>query len=243
MDLEKELELKRINLEKLIRNADDAIKKEMLKYDEAEFYIRLKSECFNLYPVIVKALSLQIEDDIRRAIFCSIVKGHKLKYLADFYNMTPEDVVKEFRSAVSELERKVKSGVFTDKECVNIRLLNDKKLLQCKLRESYALHQKMIMKIDELQEQIKSIRDEKVKKITDGRIDIWKKKQALRRKIVEEVQEDMSRKLELQRLQLEKQFESQLENRSIALLENTPLREIIRMRCKKWFKTKILHTE
>lgn len=99
------------------------------------------------------------------------------------------------------------------------------------------------MKIDELQEQIKSIRDEKVKKITDGRIDIWKKKQALRRKIVEEVQEDMSRKLELQRLQLEKQFESQLENRSIALLENTPLRDIIRMRCKKWFKTKILHTE
>ena len=79
MDLEETLALKRTNHEKLIRNMDKAIRNEMLKYEEAEFYIRLQSECFNLYPIVVKALALQIIDNKRRSIFCSIVKGHKLK--------------------------------------------------------------------------------------------------------------------------------------------------------------------
>ena len=82
MDLEETLALKRTNYEKLIRNMDKAIRNEMLKYEEAEFYIRLQSECFNLYPIVVKALALQIIDNKRRSIFCSIVKGHKLKRLA-----------------------------------------------------------------------------------------------------------------------------------------------------------------
>ena len=43
MDLEETLALKRTNHEKLIRNMDKAIRNEMLKYEEAEFYIRLQS--------------------------------------------------------------------------------------------------------------------------------------------------------------------------------------------------------
>ena len=38
MDLEETLALKRTNYEKLIRNMDKAIRNEMLKYEEAEFY-------------------------------------------------------------------------------------------------------------------------------------------------------------------------------------------------------------
>ena len=85
---------------------DKAIRNEMLKYEEAEFYIRLQSECFNLYPIVVKALALQIIDNKRRSIFCSIVKGHKLKRLADFHKQTPEEIAIEFRSIVCELRCK-----------------------------------------------------------------------------------------------------------------------------------------
>ncbi|MCS3194192.1 hypothetical protein [Bacteroides thetaiotaomicron] len=118
MDLEETLALKRTNHEKLIRNMDKAIRNEMLKYEEAEFYIRLQSECFNLYPIVVKALALQIIDNKRRSIFCSIVKGHKLKRLADFHKQTPEEIAIEFRSIVCELRRKINNGAFTAKESV-----------------------------------------------------------------------------------------------------------------------------
>lgn len=50
MDLEETLALKRTNYEKLIRNMDKAIRNEMLKYEEAESYIRLQSECFQPLP-------------------------------------------------------------------------------------------------------------------------------------------------------------------------------------------------
>lgn len=54
MDLEEVMAQKKKNLEMLIRNKDEAIRKEMLQYEEAELYIRLQSECFNLYPVVIK---------------------------------------------------------------------------------------------------------------------------------------------------------------------------------------------
>lgn len=44
MDLEEVLAQKRTNLEMLIQNKDEAIRNEMLKYEEAELYIRLQSE-------------------------------------------------------------------------------------------------------------------------------------------------------------------------------------------------------
>ena len=91
MDLEEVMAQKKKNLEMLIRNKDEAIRKEMLQYEEAELYIRLQSECFNLYPVVIKAMALLIADDRRRAIFCSIVKGHRLEKLAAAHNMTPEE--------------------------------------------------------------------------------------------------------------------------------------------------------
>ena len=135
MDLEETLALKRTNHEKLIRNMDKAIRNEMLKYEEAEFYIRLQSECFNLYPIVVKALALQIMDNKKRSIFCSIVKGHKLKRLADFHKQTPEEIAIEFRSIVCELRRKINNGAFTAKESVNLRLKMERDILEHKIRD------------------------------------------------------------------------------------------------------------
>ena len=40
MDLEEVMAQKKKNLEMLIRNKDEAIRKEMLQYEEAELYIR-----------------------------------------------------------------------------------------------------------------------------------------------------------------------------------------------------------
>lgn len=133
MSLEETLALKRTNLEKLIRNADEAIRNEILKYEKTEFYIRLQSECFNLYPVVVKALALQIAEDKRRSIFCSIVKGHKLEHLAAFHKMTPEEVVQEFCSIVCELRRRINNGAFTVKESVNLRLMKERNSFQYEL--------------------------------------------------------------------------------------------------------------
>ena len=56
MDLEEVMAQKKKNLEMLIRNKDEAIRKEMLQYEEAELYIRLQSECFNLYPVVIEGV-------------------------------------------------------------------------------------------------------------------------------------------------------------------------------------------
>ena len=68
MDLEETLALKRTNYEKLIRNMDKAIRNEMLKYEEAEFYIRLQSECFNLYP-IVRSIVCELRRKINNGAF------------------------------------------------------------------------------------------------------------------------------------------------------------------------------
>lgn len=113
---------------------------------------------------------------------------------------------------------------------------NERNTLRCKLREYFGLHQKQRKEIDELQGQIRIMHEEEIKRNENELISNWKLKQALKRKILEELQEELNRKLE-------SQLEAQLENRSMALLENTPLRDIIRMRCKKWFKTKILDTK
>ena len=50
MDLEETLALKRTNHEKLIRNMDKAIRNEMLKYEEAEFYTPLAERMFQPLP-------------------------------------------------------------------------------------------------------------------------------------------------------------------------------------------------
>lgn len=161
MDLEKTLALKRANLQKLIQNADEAIRNEMLKYEEAELCIRLQSECFNLYPVVVKALALLIIDDRKRAIFCSIVKGHKLKDLAAAHGMTPEAAAHEFHRAVWNLNSKINNGAFTAKESVNLQLMQERNTLKNKLLDYDRLYHQLQLENKQLCNQINMLLKEK----------------------------------------------------------------------------------
>ena len=175
MDLEEVMAQKKKNLEMLIRNKDEAIRKEMLQYEEAELYIRLQSECFNLYPVVIKAMALLIADDRRRAIFCSIVKGHRLEKLAAAHNMTPEEAVREFRSVVCDLKRNS---------------------LKERLRSYDLLLQQLQQENKELREQLDTLQNE-VRAESEAVMTL-EKEWAIREEIKKELQEKMW--MELKRL-------------------------------------------
>lgn len=198
MDLEDVLAKKRENLQKLIQKEDEAIRREMLKYEEAEFYIRLQSECFHLYPVVAKALSLLIADDKRRSIFCCILKGHKLEKLAAFHSLTPEEVVREFCSIVRELQRRVNEGAFTAKESVNIRLLHERNELRCKVRTCNARCEKLQLANMSLLQQITQLWDEKEKILRDEANSKLEREQGMRTDIRPKLPKEMEERKEEQ---------------------------------------------
>lgn len=212
-DLEKMLELKRTNLKKLIQNADKAIQQEMLKYEEAEFYIRLQSECFNLYPVVVKALSLQITNDRKRAVFCSILNGHKLKDIATAHGMTPEEATREFHRTVWNLNRKVSNGAFTAKESVNIQLLQERNMLKNKVLDYDRQYHQLELENKKLCDQVNILLKEK------------KRRTKYKLRIMHEI-EQVAQEQVVQERTTKKRIEKQ---------ENPKHTSII-MRCVQWLK-------
>lgn len=198
MDLEETLSKKEENLRKLIRNKEEAIRKELYQYEEAAFYIRLQSACYNLYPVVVKALALLISNDRQRSIFCSIVKGHRLERLAAFHNLTPEETVQEFRSIVRELHSKIKKGAFTAKESVNIRLLMERDYLKSKLQNQDQLCAKLQLANDNLQDQLEILLSNENKKIESWQAAMQKKEMEIREEIRKELQEELKTEAEEQ---------------------------------------------
>ena len=207
-DLEKTLELKRTNLKKLIQNADKAIRREMLKYEEAELYIRLQSECFNLYPVVVKALSLQITNDRKREVFCSILNGHKLKDVAAAHGMSPEQAGQEFNRAVWNLNKKVNNGAFTAKESVNIQLLHERNMLKNKVLDYDRQYHQLELENKKLSDQVNILLKEK-KRYTKYKLEIM-------HEIEQVVQEQATKK--------------HIEN------QESPKHTSIIMRCVQWLK-------
>lgn len=207
-DLEKTLELKRTNLKKLIQNADKAIRREMLKYEEAELYIRLQSECFNLYLVVVKALSLQITNDRKREVFCSILNGHKLKDVAAAHGMSPEQAGQEFNRAVWNLNKKVNNGAFTAKESVNIQLLHERNMLKNKVLDYDRQYHQLELENKKLSDQVNILLKEK-KRYTKYKLEIM-------HEIEQVVQEQATKK------HIEKQ--------------ESPKHTSIIMRCVQWLK-------
>lgn len=197
MNLEETLARKRENLMELIAREDKAIQKEIRKYEYGELYIRLQSECFNLYPIVIKALSLLIVDDKRRAIFCSVVKGHKLKSLGAFYNLTPEEVGREFRSTVWELRQCINNGAFTEKESVNIRLLRERNDLKHRLQNCKTLCEKLQFTNKDLNELLENYIDQKMSYTPIAVVEMQKSNQAVREEIRKELQEEMKREMML----------------------------------------------
>ncbi|MDD3037426.1 hypothetical protein [Bacteroides sp.] len=180
MDLEETLALKRTNLEKLIQNADEAIRNEMLKYEEAELYIRLQSECFNLYPVVIKALALLIADDRRREIFCSILKGHKLKDIAAAHSMTPVEVANLFHRTVWNLNKKINNGALTAKGSVNLRLMQERNMLKNKLLDYNRLCHQLQLENIKLCDQIAILLKEKKENTEHKPVKTHEKKQIIK---------------------------------------------------------------
>ncbi len=212
-DLEKTLELKRTNLKKLIQNADEAIQREMLKYEEAEFYIRLQSECFNLYPVVVKALSLQITNDRKREVFCSILNGHKLKDVAAAHGMKPEEAAHEFHRAVWNLNRKVNNGAFTAKESVNLQLLQERNMLKNKVLDYDRQYHQLELENKKLCDQVNILLKEK-KRYTKYKLEIMHE--------MEQVTQEQVAQEQATKEQIEKQ--------------KSPKPTSISMRCLQWLK-------
>lgn len=195
MSLEETLTLKKANLEKLIRNVDEAIEKEMLKYERAELYIRLQSECFGLYPVVARALSLQIVDKKRRNIFCSIVKGHNLERLATYYKQTPEETAQEFLDIVCELQRRVNNGAFTAKESVTLQMQEKWNNAQYEVRHCNEKNKKLLLEISELNDQIRSLRSDLRKRMEREFMITSEKELEIRQKARKELQEEMKQKM------------------------------------------------
>lgn len=180
MDLEETLALKETNLEKLIENADEAIRNEILKYEEAELYIRLQSECFNLYPVVTKALALLIADDRRREIFCSILKGQKLKDIATAYSMTQIEVAHLFRRTVWNLNNKIHNGALTAKGSVNLRIMQERNMLKNKLFNYERLYHQLELENKELSVQINILLKEKKENTKYKPVKTHEKKQIIK---------------------------------------------------------------
>lgn len=91
--------------ERLIRDKDAIIESELRRYEGAAFYIRLQSECFNLYPVLTHLLERLINDPYKRAIFTWIVNGKDIGKLARQNHSSPERMGAVFRETVKRLGR------------------------------------------------------------------------------------------------------------------------------------------
>ncbi len=226
MDLEEMLAHKKTNLEMLIRKKDEAIRNEMLKYEEAELCIRLQSECFNLYPVVIKAMALLITDDRKRDIFCSIVKGHRLEKLAAAHNMTPEEAAREFRSVVWYLSNQIKHGAFTAKESVNLRLMLERNSLKDRLRSYDMLYQRLQQENRELRERFDTLQSE-IRAECESAM-TQEREQAMREKIRKELREKM-------RVKQERQAEE-----AVAITAMKPAYRIPAfVRCFRWLRRKL----
>lgn len=69
----------------------------------SSFYVRLQEECFDLYPVIIKALTDFIDNPTHRNVFRSVVQGQRLGYIAEVNGISVNSVLEIFRSTVTSL--------------------------------------------------------------------------------------------------------------------------------------------
>ncbi|WP_455591432.1 hypothetical protein [Bacteroides sp.] len=104
-ELEEELERKTAIVRRLILHKDKVIDQELHKDEEALFYFRLQSQCFNLYPLLTRLLLHMIDDSTRRTVFSAIINGKDIYKLAEQLSMTPESVGNLFCTTVRGLSK------------------------------------------------------------------------------------------------------------------------------------------
>lgn len=87
----------------LIAYQDEIIDQELHRYEGAALHIRLQSQCFNLYPLLVRLLASMIDNRRRRYIFNGIVGGKDIHKIASHLSTTPRAVGATFLSTVRVL--------------------------------------------------------------------------------------------------------------------------------------------
>lgn len=107
LELENLLAQKTAVVERLIAERDAIIDRELRRHEEAAFYIRLQSRCFNLYPLLVRILLAMIDDRQRRAIFRSVINGKDIHRVAAHLAVTPEEIGTIFCTTVRSLSHRV----------------------------------------------------------------------------------------------------------------------------------------
>lgn len=117
--------------ERLMHDQDAIIESELRRYDKAAFYIRLQSECFNLYPVLTHLLERLISDPQRRTIFTWIVNGKDIGELARRHHSSPERMGIVFRETVERLGRHAMEILEIDRELESLQHTYDQ------LKENY----------------------------------------------------------------------------------------------------------
>lgn len=106
-ELENLLAQKTAVAERLIAERDAIIDRELRRHEEAAFYIRLQSRCFNLYPLLVRILLAMIDDPHRRAVFRSVINGKDIHRVAARLAVTPEEIGTTFCTTVRSLSHRV----------------------------------------------------------------------------------------------------------------------------------------
>lgn len=106
-EVEKVLAQKTAIAERLIAEQDAIIEQELRRHEEAAFYIRLQSSCFNLYPLLVRILLGMIDDPHRRTVFRSVINGKNIHRVAARLAVTPEEIGTTFCATVRSLSNRV----------------------------------------------------------------------------------------------------------------------------------------
>lgn len=95
--------------ERLIRDEDKIIQQELEKYDESALLIRLQSECFPLYALLIKVLSALIPNIQERRLFRAITEGRSIKRIPKYNGMSDEDAFKIYLELIRKLHKELKN--------------------------------------------------------------------------------------------------------------------------------------
>lgn len=126
-DPEEVLERKEAAARFLIAHQDEIIDQELRRHEGAALHIRLQSQCFNLYPLLVRLLACKISSVRCRYIFKGIVNGKDIHEIAGHLSITTQEVGALFLSTVHTLGNRMR-------EIYNVALEYDA------LKEKYEEH-------------------------------------------------------------------------------------------------------
>lgn len=152
METNRILAEKQIIRERLIHEEDTIIEQELKKYDAAALFIRLQSECFPLYELLIKALAAMIPNVQERKLFCAITGGYSPKYIPKYHNMSDKDTFKIYLEIIRKLR--------TDMKYILIMQRQVGRTFDKFLKEKKGQRAKLVKEINDWKEKCEQLYDE-----------------------------------------------------------------------------------